>query len=316
MTQITTLIPAYKKEYLAELFVGLRQQSFKDFQIILSDDSPDGVITNMIRQGHFASLTSNLNMVVVRGPRNAMKNHQQLLDMWGGKTPLLHFHMDDDVIYPDFYRTHVEIHATGAYCASVSSRWLSGDDGRPAWRLPLPDFITHSDKHLVHVTTEQLFASTIPMCQNWAGELSNMVISAQGACDYPCLPTEDVSYYGLPDIGFLLNASRHLPVAYVRDHLSVFRQHGQQTTHNVASLATMAAFLAWIAYALAAWREGRITQGQAVQAIDITSKRCLQHFDGDERMEAFYSILEHHASTLEMFHERFRVFWLELIARC
>ena len=40
MSLLTTLIPAYKKDYLAELFLGLRHQRFKDFRGILSDDTP------------------------------------------------------------------------------------------------------------------------------------------------------------------------------------------------------------------------------------------------------------------------------------
>ena len=75
MTLITTLIPAYKKDYLAELFLGLRHQTCKDFKVILSDDSPDDEITRLIRDGHYAALLSKLDLTVVRGPKNARKNH-------------------------------------------------------------------------------------------------------------------------------------------------------------------------------------------------------------------------------------------------
>ena len=79
MTQITTLTPADKKEYLGELMEALHRQSFKDFDLILPDDSPGGVITDMTRQGHFGRLTSGLDLQVVRAPHKARRNHQQLL---------------------------------------------------------------------------------------------------------------------------------------------------------------------------------------------------------------------------------------------
>ncbi|MBI2731785.1 MAG: glycosyltransferase family 2 protein [Aquabacterium sp.] len=181
MTQITTLIPAYKKEYLGDLFLALRRQSFKDFKVIVSDDSPGGVITDMIRNRHWGNLTSELNITVVRGPQNARRNHEQLLDLWGGQTPLVHFNLDDDIIYPEFYRTHVAAHMAAPCCATVSQRWLSHDDGVPAWTLSLPDFVLESNGHVLQPTTEELFNSTVGTCQNWLGELSNMVLSAEGA---------------------------------------------------------------------------------------------------------------------------------------
>ncbi len=177
MSHITTLIPAYKKEHLGAVFLGLRRQSFKDFEVILSDDSPDDAITHLIRSGHWARLTDGLRLTVVRGPKNARRNHEQLLDLWGERSPLVHFHLDDDIIYPEFYRQHVNAHLLAPCCASVSQRWLSHDDGVPAWTLPLPDLITQCEGHLLQLDRQELFASTVAVCQNWLGELSNMVFS-------------------------------------------------------------------------------------------------------------------------------------------
>ena len=53
MSRIATLIPAYKPDFLAELFASLRSQTFKDFRVILSDDSADDAITAMLRAGRF-----------------------------------------------------------------------------------------------------------------------------------------------------------------------------------------------------------------------------------------------------------------------
>jgi len=314
MTLITTLIPAYKKDYLAELFLGLRQQTCKDFRIILSDDSPDDEITRLIRDGHYAVLLSKLDLTVVRGPKNARRNHQQLLDLWAGKTPLVHFNLDDDVVYPDFYRMHAAVHARGGYAATVSRRWLSGSDGRPSVDLPIPDFIAEQTERVVDVDPSKLFGSTVAICENWLGELTNMVLSVDGARHYPQPPADGVSYYGLLDIGLVLEASRHLPIAFIHDHLSVFRQHPQQTTHNVKSHGGRIAFLCWVTYALAAWKDERISAAQAVQAIGIATRRIIAHYADDETMAQYLHLLEKNSGNLTQLHAAFAPFWARLLA--
>lgn len=314
MTHITTLIPAYKKEYLAPLFLGLRRQSFKDFKVILSDDSPGGVITDMIRNGHFGKLTSELNLTVVPGPKNARRNHEQLLDLWGGQSPLVHMHLDDDLIFPDFYRTHVTAHAAAPCCASVSQRWLSHDDGVPAWSLPLPDLIHQCDGHVLQLTTEELYATTIGRCDNWLGELSNMVMSAEGAVMYPRPPVADISYYGLLDIGFLLTAAQQLPVTFIREPLGVFRQNDQQTTHGTHTHGGRVGFLAWVAYALAGWRDGYLAPEHAVAGIGIATKRIVHHFSEDPNVAEYFHILDTQAGSLDSLYAAFKGYWLRLLA--
>lgn len=315
MTQITTLIPAYKKEYLGPLFLALRRQSFKDFKVIVSDDSPGGVITDMIRNRHWGQLTDELNITVVRGPQNARRNHEQLLDLWAGSTPLVHFNLDDDLIYPEFYRTHVAAHVAAPCCASVSQRWLSHDDGVPAWTLPLPDFVHECNGHVLQPTTEELFNSTVGTCQNWLGELSNMVFSAEGAALYPRPPANDLSYYGLLDVGALLNASQHLPVTFIREYLGVFRQNEQQTTQQATtSHGGRVGFLAWVTYALAAWRDGHISPETAIGAIGTATQRIVHHFSEDTVMAEYFHILDTQAGSMDQLYLAYRTFWLKLLA--
>ena len=316
MTHITTLIPAYKKEYLAQVFMGLRRQSFKDFRVILSDDSEGGVITDMIRGGQFGKLTSDLNLLVVPGPKNARRNHEQLLDLWGGQSPLVHMHLDDDLIFPDFYKTHARAHAAAPCSVSVSQRWLSVDDATPAYSLPIPDFIQDCDGHMLQLSTEELFASTVAQSENWLGELSNMVMSAEGAALYPRPPINDLSYYGLLDVGMVLNASLHLPVTFIRESLSVFRQNAQQTTRTLAKTTHggRVSFLAWVTYALAAWRDGILPASAAIQGIGLATRRMKHHFAGTSDMDAYFEVLQGNAGSLEQLYDAYRDYWLKLLA--
>lgn len=336
MSTITTLIPAYKKDYLAELFIGLRQQTFQDFRVVLSDDSPGAEITRLIREGHFAQVIGTLDLTVVRGPRHARRNHEQLVGLWASReaarrSPLIHVHLDDDVIFPEFYRSHVQAHEHAITLGrplgvSVSRRWLSGPDGRPTGTLPLPEAVTQAlakahpasggeaTGNALMVDPALLFDTTVAVCQNWLGELSNMVFSAAGAAHYPMPPAEGLNYYALLDIGWVLQLADQAPVAFLADPMSVFRQHPQQTTHNVASHGGRLAHLAWVTYAIAAWRQGRIDARAAVKAVGIATQRCLRQYPNDPVMSRFFGLLQHQGTSMEGLSAAYEAFWGELLA--
>jgi hypothetical protein len=315
MTTITTLIPAYKPEYLGETLMSLRRQSFRDFRVIVSDDSRDGAITTMLRDGRFSAATDGLNVLAVRGPCNARLNHMSLLDRWAGSTPFVHLLMDDDVIFPGFYQQHLAAHATGDYGVSVSARWLSQDDSRPAWSLPIPSAVANSPLRAVPLGAEQVFQSVVPRCDNWLGELSNMVFAADAAARYPRPPSEGLSYYGLLDVGAVLESVCHRPMVFLNEHLGVFRQHAQQTTHGVGQHNHRVAMLVWAATALHAWAEQRISAQDVLAAIGTTVKRCLNLYgEEDAVMNRFYTLLQEEGRSLPGLHAAFTAFWLELLA--
>lgn len=314
--QLTTLIPAYKPDYLAALFAGLRSQVFRDFRVIVSDDSPDATITSMLRAGRFDPFIEGLDMLVVRGPQSPLRNHQHLLDVWAHATPLVHLLMDDDVVYPRFYLEHVALHARHSPAASVSLRWLTSSDGAPMATLPLPEFVEAGDRHSLAVGAEQLFASTVARCENWLGELSNMVLSASAADGFPRPPTDGVSYFGLPDIGTLLNAVQRAPIVVLRDHLGGFRQHRGQTTLNTQLTNLKIAFLAWVAYALKAHQDGHLDAEAAAVAIAIATHRCLQHYATDPVMRGYLEIVRNNLGDLPRFEAAFVPFWQSMLHSC
>ena len=315
MATITTLIPAYNPAFLGEVFLGLRRQSYRDFRVVLSDDSPGDEISHLIRDGHFGNLLDGLDIEVICGPKNARQNHNALLAHWAGSSPLVHFHLDDDAIYPEFYRLHAQAHAGGRYAASVSRRWITLGDTRPAQAIELPAFVADSPLRVVPVQAADLFQTTVPTCNNWLGEFSNMVLSAPGLAHWPRGTTRDLNYFGWLDIGFLLEAGQHLPLAYLRDHLGVYRQHPAQTTHNMHAHGGLVSSIAWASYALKAWRDGRIDARQAVHGISYNVMQCLKRYGEDSpTMNRFFDLVQHHGASLDELHRHFLPFWLELLA--
>jgi hypothetical protein len=315
MPTITTLIPAYKKEFLGETLLGLARQTFRDFRVILSDDSPDDEITHLIAAGHYGDLSKSLDLQVVRGPKNARLNHQSLIDRWAGSSPFVHLQLDDDVVFPEFYRSHMAAHQAGRFSASISRRWVTHGDTRPVMGINQPQVVAQSPLLHVPVDADTLFRTMVPTCNNWIGEFTHMVMSAEGARTYPRPPVDDLSYYGWLDVGFVLTAVQTAPLVIVRDHLGIFRQHAAQTTHQMKSGIGRVSSLAWVTTALLAWREGRITSADVVTAIKWNVHQCLERFGEDDAViNESFDLIQAHGADLERLCAAWRPFWLRLLA--
>jgi hypothetical protein len=307
---LTTLIPAYRADFLADLFKGLAAQTFRNFRVVLSDDSPDASVTRRIAEGAFSEWTAPLHMTIIRGPRTgSMNNLLHLLQHWRQSSPLVHLLMDDDIVYPDFYRMHEQAHRNARISASVSQRWAGSAQGTATGRFPLPEPLEAAASGTYLLESQYLFQTTVPACRNWLGELSNVVLNAESAMALSRSCMRRLRYYGLGDIGVLLDVSRQAPIAYVRETLGVFRMHATQSSQSVNSFPLKCGVLAWIAIALDAWADGRIDSTQAVRAIATAIANCEQLFPGDPAVLSFMARIEPHIVSLDSFYEGFESAW-------
>jgi hypothetical protein len=316
MSFITTLIPAYKSTHLGELFLGLKTQTLRDFRVVLSDDSPGGEISDNIRRGVYDPLIDNLDLVVVQGPRRgAFKNIRHLLMQTTARqgAALVHLHMDDDVIYPDFYRLHAMTHASAALGATVSQRWLAAADGRPIAQLPLPELIEQQAQRIVAVDAPALYGSTIPWCRNWLGEFSNVVLAPAAVQRLLRAEIGGLSYYGLADIGVLLDVAQETPIGFIHDHLGVFRSHPAQSTAARGSHGLRAGYLAWAALALGAHRIGRLDDAAARRALQRLAALTREPYAGEATFTEFFALLDRHENDLDSLHAHFAPYWQRLL---
>jgi len=314
MSTLSTLIPAYRSDYLAELFLGLKTQTFQDFRVVLSDDSPDGSITDLIRRGHFDALIDRLDLVVVPGPRQGcFKNIHHLLEHWGTISPLVHLHMDDDVIYPDFYRMHALTHGSATLGASVSQRWLASADGRPVAMLPLPELVAQQPQRVLAIDGRTIFDTTIPLCCNWLGEFSNCVLAQPAVQRLRAAKIGGLSYYGLGDIGTLIDVAQELPIGFLQDHLSLFRSHPGQRTAQRASHGLQCGYLAWVALALGTQAVGAISSAQAAQAVSRTVRLCTQHYADEPVFSELFALVKANGEQGAALHTAFGTYWQRLL---
>ena len=313
--RITTLVPAYKPEYLAELLSALSAQTYRHFRVIVSDDSPEQQVTQLLRSPTLAPLVSQLNLHIVQGPRKGtMTNIVHLLAQCDDDDGLVHVLFDDDLIYPRFYEKHVQAHQQANVGASVSYRWYCNAHGQPLGVTAVPAFVEAASTACQPLSAEQLFGSTIADCNNWLGEFSNAVFKLQAVRLYAHSHLAEIPYYGLGDIGVLLDIAQQQQVVLVKEYLGAFRQHDSQHSVNYGSRVFKCGLVAWVALALGAYKLGRVPatvlQGVVSRMHGILTSRYADAAD----MQPLRQLFASEAAHTPLFEQQFRPLWASLLA--
>ena len=312
---ITTLIPAYKHSYITELLASLSTQTYKKFNVIISDDSPNGEVTKLLSDPALRPLLDKINLKIIQGPRKGvMSNLVHLIDYWNGATPLVHFLNDDDLIYPTFYKTHYLAHTNDNVGVSVSYRWYSNEKGQPFATSIVPNFISDSNNSVDFINAQQLFSSTVPTCNNWLGEMSNAVLTADSVWKFRQSSMQGIPYFGLGDIGIFLQTSCVLNVAIIKNYLGVFRQNPQQNSMNVESQSLKCGFLAWIALALAGFKSGNLSKSQLQQSVDTIKIPLLNLYKNSQDIQEIIHLINNHQAHTAEFEDKFLVLWTCFLA--
>jgi hypothetical protein len=266
--RIATLIPAYKPAYLTDLLVGLRHQTVKPSLIVISDDSPDQAFVRQLNSEPFKSALADLPLEVIPGPRSgAYNNFRHLMQVWAGRSELVHLLLDDDVIYPEFYARHQAAHALGRFNVSVSRRWTALENGQPTGKLNPPAVVDQSPQRMLAIQAPSLFASTVAVSSNWLGEFSNAVFRGEFVPQLDSPTLDGIDFTGLEDLGAFLKASLDAPLAYINEYLGYFRTSANQHSANPMGRPMKLAHTAYIGLAIAARRIGQITPDSAATVL-------------------------------------------------
>lgn len=296
--RITTLIPAFKPQFLIELLTCLRHQTVKPAKIIFSDDSPENAFVSMLTNEPLKSLVMDLNIEVVVGPkRGGLANVRQLLGMFREQVveedkEIFHFLFDDDIIYPSFYERHLQAYQSANLKCVVSRRWNALESGQPIRDdLPIPIVVANSPHRVLALDAPMLFAHTVGSSKNWLGEFSNATFKADMAAQLDDNSLAGISYAGLEDLGGFLKASLLGPVGFIQDHLGYFRQSATQNSSNPMGRPLKLAFLAYIALAIAARNLQVLSPEQSKQAVQRASLFILQHYQQEIDMHEICAVL-------------------------
>ena len=312
---LATLVPAYKHAFIPQLLVSLATQSYPTGQIIISDDSPNGEVSQVIADPALAHILEKLDITIIPGPKQGtMSNVVHLLEHWQQASQLVHILFDDDILYPTFYAEHVKAHTQEAIGASVSYRWFTNELGQPYAASAVPAFVQQSDNQVDFIGSDQLFASVVPTCDNWLGEFSNTVFTADAVQLYKRSRMEDIAYYGLGDVGLLLEISLYAKVAIIKNYLGGFRQNAQQNTVNYDSPVFKCGTVAWVALALASYKLGKISAQQLQQTVQLIQGAVNARFQQSADMQGFIKLFNTHAPDSAAFEQTFLPLWQQLLA--
>jgi glycosyltransferase involved in cell wall biosynthesis len=291
--KITTVIPAYKSQYLLELLASLAQQTEPPEQIIFSDDSPDQSFISRLNSEPLKSLIGHLNVTVIPGTRRgAYANWSQCINAWGGRTELVHILCDDDLIYPQFYARHRYAHMNGNFSSTVSRRWYANEAGQPQRKsAALPDVVEYHPHRLLSLDANTLFVSTVGRAANWLGEVSNTVMRAEAANLIVQRQVDGISVAGLEDLAAFVCGARERPLGYINEYLGCFRQNAGQNSAQSASSAMKCAVMGYLGLALIGLRRGLLSEEHAHYCIETVSSNVLFHYRDETDTLAIRSTL-------------------------
>lgn len=313
--QITTLIPAYKTQYIPDLLNGLRLQTVPVGKILISDDSPDGVFRRTLFSEPYASMRQGLDIELHDGPRNgAYENLKYLVRLWNGRSELLHLLLDDDVIYPEFHERHLVAHASGDFSCSVSRRWTADGVGMPMTGQPVPQAIQAHAHRMLSLDAGLLFMTTAAECKNWLGEFSNAVFRADCADLLLDPRLGEVSYAGLWDLGAFLAASMRRPLCHIQDHLGYFRLAPGQNSSKINGPFMKGAHLGFAALTLGGQRQGCLGPELARQCYARLAPVLMLRYGGEADMAPFIPLMAQMAQGVPGAEDRFIEAWNGFLA--
>jgi glycosyltransferase involved in cell wall biosynthesis len=93
MTKITVGIPAFRTKFLLEAISSVLTQTCQDFELLISDDSPDNEVSDLVGR------IRDPRIRLIQGPRKGLVANSA--HVWeNASAPLLKFLYDDDKLYP------------------------------------------------------------------------------------------------------------------------------------------------------------------------------------------------------------------------
>lgn len=220
MPQVTVAIPAYKPAHLSQAIASVLAQTFTDFELLISDDAPDGSVREVV--GRFGDPRIRL----IDGPRRGLVANS--VHLWEHATAdLLKFVYDDDFLMPFAV---AELHGLMsahpnvpfAFCA----RQVVDADGRI-----LPSNMTIPPGAPTLFMGRTVAEALVGEIANPVGEPASILIRRSAFPDARCLSRYcEVEVRHHIDVAFYLNAAERGPSVATPAIGAVFRRHAAQVS--------------------------------------------------------------------------------------
>ena len=307
----TTLVPVYKTHFLEDTVACPNAQTLNKFQVIFSDDSPTQDLSQLLTDLQSDSLIQ-FPFRVIQGPRlGPASNCHHLLTAWDHSTPYIHYLLDDDLIFPDFYQCHAQTYQRSETKTCISSRIIVNEKKTPLGTADLPDFILQKNTRDLALDLQSCIASIIPTCNNWLGELSSATFHGATLAATITGKLRHIPYYGLNDLGIFLEMLAAEPVSYINKHLGAFRINRLQTSGDSRSTIFKSTIISWASLALDARELGLSDSAaqQCLQRIALSVKNLLPENPDLAPLYGLLSPWQSQVQDWESFSLSFAQYW-------
>lgn len=215
---VSVLIPAYKPEYFEAALNSALQQDYPNLEVVVSDDSPDTRIQDMV-----ARVGDKRLRYVRNEPANGqLKNYLSLIHLAKGE--FLKYLNDDDVLSQDCVRLMVDAFRVEGVALVTSYHALIDSDGQP-----MPNQVVNQPLFTKDTVIEgSSFAEKVLRFRiNFIGEPSCIMFRKDDAVWVEPHPFAFGGYgrdrSGLADVGLALNLLSQGDAAYLSRPLSSIR---------------------------------------------------------------------------------------------
>lgn len=237
MPTVSVLIPAYKPEYLQFAIASAREQSYRDIEILVGDDTADARLRPIVEK---EAKEDERVRYFHHGFGNGQRNSKALWNQARGQ--YVKWLFDDDVLMP----TSVEslLLALQGHPGSVMAfhERVYIDTENNIINVP-PALIEAGECALLD--RQFLATNMVAGRSNFIGEPSNIMVDHTSFSDLD----EAYDYQGrtlifLTDVAMYLNYAAQAPLVLVGGYLSGFRRHPEQAS-STASPILSAGYFEW-----------------------------------------------------------------------
>ncbi|MFL5298125.1 MAG: glycosyltransferase family 2 protein [Phenylobacterium sp.] len=235
MPRITVGIPAYKTTFLVQAIASVLSQTVTDFELLISDDSPDGSVSELVRR------FQDPRIRLIEGPRQGLVANSA--HVWeNARCDLLKFLYDDDVLFPGAIEELAPLlEDNPRYVFAFSRRALIDVYGRVIQRPQ-----GFAGEGVIWFDPTAIAQHMMRTMINSVGEPSSMMIRRSAFPDASCL----TAYAGIPiqhliDVVFVMNAAERGSAVATSACLTGFRHHGDQVSSRSKAPGFVRGVIEW-----------------------------------------------------------------------
>lgn len=304
MPQISVAIPAYKTPHLGQAIASVLAQTFTDYELLISDDCPDGQVKAVVEQ------FSDPRIRLIEGPRRGLVPNS--VRLWeAASADLLKFVYDDDFLLPFCLAELAKpLQADPELTFTFCFRHLVDEAGAIV-RSPEPFANKTATRFERNVMPEHMAGKI----RNPIGEPTNILIRRSAFADASCLD----AFCGIPirhmiDVAFYLNAAQRGACVGVPGFHAAFRRHDTQVSRRRTAPAFSAGVFEWEVFVRGAVQLGLVTPEVALRGLPEL-ERAYRLFEAPfpelthrkERLPALKARLE--AGETQVADDEFKAEW-------